>query len=309
MRPWRSIWTRITVYAAFVLLFFSWLPFWLALLVVVAAVKLDKWHYYRRSLEAAEQPVDDPGVALAGLAACERVGLAGTEVVAVRGNSGPYLNLRDGRLFIARGAKEMLTEAELDAALLHRSVTPRGHAWRVELEPHLPWGALTLLLSLLGEDVRVPLIGLAHTACLMAWAWSVGVRRAYCPWLAPEHFQAFLDRGGDGRALAGALAKAAWHVAGDLPQGSIQDRSAARAWANLELLASMCGMSEAELVTLAEGLGVSDLYASAGKTTWHRMGFARTIFLIPAVAFGVVLIIGMWMAGSLSPTLGQLMSP
>lgn len=284
MRPWRSGWTNLVVILAIFLIG----PLWLSLLIAVVAVKLDKWYYYRRQMQVFGQPVDDPEVAAAGRAACERADLTGTEVVAVTGNGGPFLDLRDGRLLIARGALEILTEAELKAAILHRAVTPQGHAWRLEVEPHLPWGALTLVLSAVGFYGRFPAAQVAGIACLMAWAWSVGTRRAHCPWLTREHFQAFLDRGGDGRALAGALAKAAWYVAGDLPQGSIQDRAAARAWANLELLASMCGMKEAELVALADELGVADLYVSARTTTWHRMGFARTVFIYGGAAAAAV---------------------
>ncbi|HWI61747.1 MAG TPA: hypothetical protein VNT75_07920 [Symbiobacteriaceae bacterium] len=291
MRPWRSGWTNVAVYAA-AYLAGGLLPWWLALLLAVGVVKLDKWYYYSKQAAADELPVEDADL----VSTVQDLGAGDLQVVAVKGNGGPYINLRGNRLLVARKALDVLTEEELRAAILHRKVTPPNQAWRLEVEPHLPWGAVTLAVAVVAEFYKPAMIVLLP--CLMLWAWSVGARRPYCPWLTREHFQAFLDRGGSGPALISALAKINWHIAGDLPQGSIQNRMAGRVWANLELMASMCGMSKDELTALADRHGVGELYLSARMPVWHRMGFARTIFVLAGVYVLIpVLLLGTYFAG------------
>ena len=298
MRPWRSGWTNLVVLATVILLAFAVLPRWLCLAIAIAVVKYDKWFHYRRETRKAEEHVANSDFAARAEQACQRVGLPHLQVVTVRGNGGPYLTVRGNQLLIAAEAVERLTEAELGAAILHNAVTPPSQRWRLEVEAHLPWGAVTMLVGLLG--LWIPFIGFLFIPALLVWAWSQGANRPYCPWLTREHFQAFLGRRGDGPSLIAAHAKINWFIAGTLPQGSIQNRYAARAWAGLKLMGEMCGMREHELIVLADRLGVEDLYGAAEMSTWHRMGFARAIFwcvgalaILTPIAF-----IAAWVTGS-----------
>ncbi|HWI50908.1 MAG TPA: hypothetical protein VNT01_02040 [Symbiobacteriaceae bacterium] len=302
MRPWRSGWTNLVVLATMILLAFAVFPRWLCLAVAIAAVKYDKWFHYLRETRKAEEPVADSDFAARAEQACQRVGLPHLQVVTVRGNGGPYLTVRGNQLLIAAEAVERLTEAELDAAILHSAVTPPSQRWRLEVEAHLPWGAVTMLVALLG--LWVPLVGVLFIPALLVWAWSQGQNRPYCPWLTREHFQAFLGQGGDGLSLIAAHAKINWFIAGTLPQGSIQDRYAARAWANLRLMAEMCGMAERDLLVLADSLGLEDLYGAAEMSTWHRMGFARAFFWC-AAALALLVPIALMAAWSAGNYLGQ----
>lgn len=284
--------TFVGVAYAFALIFtamlFQWSILTLAFVTLAGLLLLFlgwvRWEWYRRGQPVAES---DPELEARVRAACARAGRPDLKPRVVSGAGQPYLQLRGQTVLISPASGRLLTDAELTALILDAlSFSPaerRRWLWRF-LGPQL---ALLAIFTVISVVTGRPYVLLA--------LWVLGLvlmvltrRRLVNHRTARAGIQAFLDRGGDPRALAGALLKvygALWRAGHQRVELSTQIRGL------VQLLAEMGGVTPEELAEIGrEAEAPAELYRPVpAPGLAHRRSPYRPLVWVGVYLLGLII--------------------